>query len=201
MQIDLRGIGHKFPRSDWLFRDLNATLLSGKLTAVMGPSGSGKSTLLGVIAGWISPTEGVVAGLAGRVSAVFQNPHGVPRRTAVDHVAIPLLAQGRRPVEADHDARELLSAFGLSHVASHPFSTLSGGEAQRLLLARALAAEPSALLVDEPTAQLDPPSARVVAESLRTLSGRNTLVIVATHDSQVSDFCDSVLQLETRKHP
>ena len=155
MRVDLVDVGHRFGFDvPWLFRNCDQSFESGRVYALVGPSGSGKSTLLSIIAGWLSPTEGAVKmPPEHRIAWVFQNPHGVPRRTARDHVALPLLAVGTAPAEADAEADGLLDRFGLSAVSGRPFRQLSGGEAQRLMLARGIASKPDLLLIDEPTAR------------------------------------------------
>jgi ABC-type nitrate/sulfonate/bicarbonate transport system ATPase subunit len=142
-------LAHWFPGTGTLFSGLDATFDEGALVAVTGPSGSGKSTLLSLLARWEKPREGSVQweGIAS-VGWVFQNPHGTARRTALDHVALPLVAQGLGRPEADQRALELLERFDLDAAALRPFAALSGGEGQRLMLARAMAKEPSLLLVD-----------------------------------------------------
>lgn len=193
----LDGLGHRYPGRPWLFRGLIARLEPGRSYAVTGPSGSGKSTLLSLLAGWDEPAEGSVIRPAGlRVNWVFQNPHGVARRTAVDHVVVPLLARGHRPASAEAQARDILDEFGLTGVADREFRELSGGEAQRLMLARGIAAAPGLLLVDEPTAQLDRVTADSVNRSLGAVRrGTTTIVVIATHDDRTRDACDTHLDL------
>ncbi|WP_345761108.1 ATP-binding cassette domain-containing protein [Diaminobutyricibacter sp. McL0608] len=189
-------MGHRFANRPWLFRGLDTELIPGRVYALTGPSGSGKSTLLSILAGWLPPAEGdVVTDAPARVSWVFQNPHGVARRTAVDHVALPYLAAGMAPDEADARALEQLQLFGLDHVAERPFRELSGGEAQRLMLARGLATRPGVLLVDEPTAQLDPATAASVNAAIAVTASEDTIVVVATHDERTRDACTDHLDL------
>ncbi|ARK04325.1 ATP-binding cassette domain-containing protein [Cellulosimicrobium cellulans] len=196
MRVTVSGLGHRFPGRPWLFRGLDLDLRPGHAYALTGPSGSGKSTLLGLLAGWEAPSEGVVAREGvGRTGWVFQNPHGTPRRSAHDHVALPLLVRGLHPREADRRAADLLGRFGLGGVAQQQFRRLSGGEAQRLMLARAIASEPGLLLVDEPTAQLDLPTARTVNESLDALRSPGTIIVVATHDAATRDACSNHVDL------
>ena len=195
-RIVLDGVGHWFAATNVLFRDISATLIGGSVTGVCGPSGCGKSTLLTLIAGWEQPRRGAIT----RVSVastvwVFQNPHGVARRTALDHVAFPLLAMGLSRRQAGLAALDLIRRFDLAAVADHPFSALSGGESQRLLLARAVAVQPDVLLVDEPTAQLDRQSAATVSHSLAQVAWQGAIVIVATHDPQTRAACDTVIDL------
>lgn len=170
--------------------------MPGNVYGLVGPSGSGKSTLLSILAGWVSSAEGRIDRQnVTQVGWVFQNPHGVPRRTAIDHVALPFLGRGESPDKADHHARQLLERFGLEHVAESRFKSLSGGEAQRLMLARGIAAMPSLLLIDEPTAQLDPQTANTVNEAIAECATANVIVVVATHDPRTRDSCTNVLDL------
>jgi ABC-type lipoprotein export system ATPase subunit len=196
VHVVLDGLGHRFPGQPFLFRGLSATLLPDRVYALVGQSGSGKSTLLSLLAGWLDPTEGSVdrRGVT-RVGWVFQNPHGVARRTALDHVVLPLLVQGRPRRRAEADARELLAGFGLAEVAEREFAALSGGEAQRLMLARGIAARPELFLVDEPTAQLDARTAAQVSRTLGGLARAGTVVVVATHDAQTRAACTDTLDL------
>ncbi|MFE4949096.1 ATP-binding cassette domain-containing protein [Leifsonia sp. NPDC056665] len=172
------------------------TLTPNNVYALTGPSGSGKSTLLSILAGWTEPTGGTVRRDSVRsIAWVFQNPHGVAGRTAEDHVALPLLARGMLHADARREARQRLARVGLAAVASAPFHQLSGGEAQRLMLARGMAAAPDLLLVDEPTAQLDTTSSDAVNQALSTLADDGTIIVVATHDARTRDACTSAIDL------
>jgi len=126
---------------------------------------------------------------------VFQNPHGVARRTALDHVVLPLLTQGSNRLEAEAKAREVMALFGMEALGGRQFRQLSGGEAQRLMLARAVATRPDLLLVDEPTAQLDLATAQTVNEVLAGIAHSGAIVLVATHDPHTRDACSAVLDL------
>lgn len=196
MRVELHDIGHRFGESPWLFRRAEIDLHPGQSYALTGPSGSGKSTLLGIIAGWITPAEGTVHHHhVPKTLWVFQSPHGVASRSVEDHVILPLLSRGLSLGEAQLAAATLLERFGLGQRAQHPFSALSGGEGQRLMLARALAVQPGLLLVDEPTAQLDLATARNVAESIKELAGEQTIVVVATHDLHTQQACTDHIDL------
>lgn len=196
MPVELIGLGHRFPGGPWLFEELTATVETDEVVALVGPSGSGKSTLLSIIAGWLAPAAGQVRlSDIRKVNWVFQNPHGVAQRSALDHVAVGLLARGAQVRDAEEQAAALLADFALSDVAKRPFAQLSGGEAQRLMLARALASSPDLLLVDEPTAQLDQHTAKQVADQLTALASRGLPVIIATHDPKVRDACTRTIDL------
>lgn len=196
MLVETVGLGHRFGDQPQLFSNLTTTFQPGKTYALTGPSGSGKSTLLGIIAGWIKPSQGELkrTGIT-RISWVFQNPYGVAGRTALDHVCLPFIARGTGRAKAVEAATGLLATMRLEQVAHQPFRELSGGEGQRLMLARALASEPDLLLMDEPTAQLDAHTALEVVSVLDSLSARNCIVAIATHDLRVSSACDAIIEL------
>ena len=189
MSVELDNVGHKFAATPWLFRHLSARCEDGALTAIIGPSGSGKSTLLSLIAGWDAPAEGTISIPSPsetqnpRIAWVFQNPFGVRARSAIDHVALPLLARGMSRAQADVEANRLLDAFNLAHLAERSFRDLSGGEAQRVLL------------VDEPTAQLDQSTARDIASTLGSLREGGVSVVIATHDPSIRAQCDAIIDL------
>ncbi|MBT1179047.1 ATP-binding cassette domain-containing protein [Bifidobacterium vespertilionis] len=196
-RVTLDDVGHGFQADDMLYRHISLALLPRHVYALTGPSGSGKSTLLSIIAGWQTPTEGHVErhGIH-RVGWVFQNPHGTACRTVLDHIALPFIAQGNTRSQADEQARDLLKAFGLSQRGRSLFRDLSGGEAQRLMLARGVASRAELLLVDEPTAQLDPNTSQTVNTYLDNVSLSGAIVVVATHDSGTRDACTDVIDLK-----
>jgi ABC-type lipoprotein export system ATPase subunit len=194
--LRLEAVSHRFPGGDQLFQPISAVFAPGLVHAVVGPSGSGKSTLLGIVAGWIAPERGTVWRPAGlRVAWVFQNPHGVARRSALDHVVFPFLAAGRRRAEAVPPALALLRQFGLAATADRSYGDLSGGERLRLMLARAVASRPGLLLVDEPTAQLDASAAATVNRAIAQMAGAGIITLVATHDPKTSAACHQVIAL------
>ena len=179
--VSVHDLAHRFPGTDVLFEHLDFTAIPGQTVAICGPSGCGKSTLLSILAGWEKPYHGTVERKnVERVGWVFQNPYGVPGRTALDHVVFPLLAKG---------------LFDLEYAADRRFGELSGGEAQRLMLARAVCSRPDMLLVDEPTAQLDTRTAHSVSHVLGNLAGQGMIVLVATHDPDTRDACGRVIDL------
>lgn len=195
--MTVSGLAHSFPGTGELFGGLTFSLSTGDLVALTGPSGSGKSTLLAILAGWERPKRGTVAlEDVGSVGWVFQNPFGVPNRLVIDHVMLPLLAHGVTRAAVQADALALLERFGLGNLEDRRYKDLSGGEAQRLMLARAVAKSPDLLLVDEPTAQLDPTAARAVNRVLGELAG-NRIVVVATHDPQTAAGCP--INIDLRK--
>lgn len=196
MRVATSGLGHAYPPGPSLFTGVDVSLTGGDLVAVTGPSGSGKSTFLSILAGWTEPLQGTVhrEGV-GMVTWVPQNPVGVAQRATLDHAMLPLAARGMRHTEAEEQARAALDDFGLAGVADQRFGALSGGEAQRLMLARASLSPADLLLVDEPTAQLDPASAGAVISCLTHLAGEGRVVVIATHDPRVSAQCGRSVHL------
>jgi ABC-type lipoprotein export system ATPase subunit len=196
VRVKIISLAHSFPGTGVLFAGLSETFTRGDLVAVTGPSGSGKSTLLSLLARWETPKSGsVVWENIASVGWVFQNPHGVAGRSALDHVALPLVAKGLKRRAADQLALTVMERFALADVAKRSFGALSGGEAQRLMLARAVAKAPDLLLVDEPTAQLDPIAADTVNTVLGELAMDQAIVVVATHDPDTRDACQRVVDL------
>lgn len=192
----LEGVGHVWSSGARLFSAVDRTFTEGTVTALVGPSGSGKSTLLAIIAGMLRPTEGTVHRPSTcRPLWVFQNPHGVARRRVLDHVALPFVARGLDRRTADLRAAEVLDRFALGERVDARFAELSGGEAQRLMLARGIASAPDIMLVDEPTAQLGRATSAEVNRAIGALAGAGTAVVVATHDDDTMAACDDVLDL------
>jgi tungstate transport system ATP-binding protein len=160
--------------------DLELDIVSGAPTILLGPNGSGKSTLLRLGMGLVRPTSGRVSW--GRrsepdehLAMVFQRPVML-RRTAAANVAYAL------PARDDDRVAELLTHVGLAHLADRPARKLSGGEQQRLALARALARDPEILFLDEPTASLDPAAAKSVEDIVRAVAASGVKIVMATHD-------------------
>ena len=163
-----------------IVRELTLTLGGGKPTVLLGPNGSGKSTLLRLAMGLIAPTSGRIAwggrDVPGeRLAMVFQRPVML-RRSAAANVTYAL---GRRD---DARVTELLERVGLAALAERPARKLSGGEQQRLALARALARNPEVLFLDEPTASLDPAASKAVEEIVRDIAHSGVKIVMATHD-------------------
>lgn len=167
--------------------------------AIIGPSGVGKTTLLHVIGGLVTPSKGSVAfelGSKSRISWIVQNSPLLPMRTCLENVALGALAAGEDWGAAQSKASELLSSLGLEGVLSTIGYRLSGGEKQRVAVARAMAADASIILADEPTASLDAVSRNLVCRALRRAANRGSSVIVTTHDEIVASTADLVLKLE-----
>jgi putative ABC transport system ATP-binding protein len=195
-----------------ILKDIDLHIGSGEAIGLVGPSGSGKSTLLMVMAGLERADAGSIAvagvdlngldedGLArfrGRnVGIVFQSFHLIPTMTALENVAVPLELAGNP--EAFRLARAELAAVGLAERLGHYPAQLSGGEQQRVALARALAPNPSILVADEPTGNLDDTTGQQIIDLL--FAGhveRGTTLVLVTHDSALAQRCDRIVRLRS----
>lgn len=160
---------------------------AGPPTLVVGPNGAGKSVLLRLLHGLLAPTAGQVLWSAGpggarrRHAMVFQRPV-LLRRSVLANVLYPLRLAGLARAEAEARARLALALVGLALLAGRAARRLSGGEQQRLALARAAALDPEVLFLDEPCASLDPAATRAVEEIIATLAARGTKIVMTTHD-------------------
>jgi putative ABC transport system ATP-binding protein len=188
----------------------------GELVVVLGPSGCGKTSLLSALGGILRPTAGSinvcgqqVHSLSGaalthyrqrRVGLVFQAANLIPSLTARENVAMPLLLAGISRKAALDRADELLERIGLADRAHHRPGRLSGGQAQRVAVARGLAADPPVLLADEPTASLDYIQAEGIISLLRELRADGRLIIVASHDDRLVPIADRVVHLVPAFH-
>ena len=170
---------------------------AGNLVALVGPSGSGKSSLLHLIAGIDRPTEGLIEWPAlggpedlrpGPVAIAFQGPSLLPPLTVAENIGLPVLLAGGTESEAAAAAEPLIERLGLSDIAAKLPEEISGGQAQRAGLARALAGRPRLILADEPTGQLDRATAAgLMAVLLEQVRATQAALIVATHDTAVAD--------------
>jgi ABC-type polar amino acid transport system ATPase subunit len=155
----------------------------GELVAIMGPSGSGKTTILRAIAGLEVHESGRIAVEGGRAGMVFQFHCLFEHLSALENICLaPVHAHGVSQEAAMRRGRELLAAFGVQHRANALPRELSGGEAQRVAIARALAVDPHVLLLDEPTASLDPDRRAELGALLLDLARQGRTLVVATHD-------------------
>ena len=184
----------------------------GEFVAIMGPSGSGKTTLLGILGCLDRPTTGSyrlvgqeMSGLSEtrrarvrgeRIGFVFQAYNLLPRSTAFKNVELPLIYAGVRAAERRSRALEALAAVGLSQRAHHLPSQLSGGEQQRVAIARALVVQPSVVLADEPTGNLDSASADEVLTILEQVNRQGATIVMVTHSSQVAERASRIVRFE-----
>ena len=190
--------------------DVSLDVPAGQFLAIAGPSGSGKSTLLGLIAGLDQPTAGRIEvagveitgldedGLArfrrDRIGYVFQSFHLLPTLTAAENVAVPLELAGE--TDAAPRAAALLAEVGLAERAHHYPVQLSGGEQQRVAVARAMARRPALLLADEPTGNLDSATGKQIIELLVGMNRRlGTTLVLVTHDTALAAHADRVVTL------
>ena len=202
--IRLTDIQRIFPVGDeevHALRDVDLHIAAGEYVSIMGPSGSGKSTLLNIIGLLDRPSAGVyqldgidVTALSDeqqsevrreKIGFVFQFFHLVPRLTAAENVEMPLVLAGVAPSERGPVVSKLLDEFGMTRRAGHRPDQLSGGERQRVAIARAMVMQPSVVLADEPTGNLDQATGRDVVHLLEALNARGMALLVVTHDPEV----------------
>ena len=198
-------------RSEAVLDDFTVELSGGQLTAVSGVSGRGKSTLLYLFGLLLRPWSGQVEIdgqdvtelsdavrshiRATEIGFVFQDASLDPTRTVLDNIVEPALYSGLAPREARRRATEMVQRFSVDLRLSHRPGEVSGGQAQRVALCRALVNRPGVVLADEPTGNLDPASAAVVLDALHGYARSGATVVVASHDPQVLARADEVLSL------
>ncbi len=212
--LEARGITKTLPLGRErisILKGISLRIEHGELVAIVGPSGSGKSTLLGIIAGLDSPTTGQVlvdgvditkmseARLAAvrnqKIGMVFQAFNLIPTLTAQENVEVPLYV-GKHPGRPSVRAKELLTLVGLGHRLGNRPNQLSGGEQQRVAVARALATHPSIVIMDEPTGNLDKQNGDNVLRMIRQLrEATETTFVIATHDPGVALAADRAIRI------
>lgn len=194
-------------------KGVNVNIGEGEMIAIMGPSGCGKTTLLNVLSGIDEPTSGLVTiddkslftvsdNERSRMRAeylgfIFQDFNLLPVLSAVENVELPLLLLGKSAGEARSTALDALSAVGLGDRSEHRPSELSGGQQQRVAIARAIVHNPSVILCDEPTGNLDSATSASVMNLLKSINEKmGTTFLLVTHDSDVAAQCSRVLHME-----
>ncbi|MCL4671971.1 MAG: ABC transporter ATP-binding protein [Sphingomonadaceae bacterium] len=213
--VRLRGLTRGFEQGGEridVLRGVDLDIERGEIVALLGPSGSGKSTLLQAV-GLLEGGFGGRIEIAGvpahelasddrttlrreHLGFVYQFHHLLPDFTAQENVVLPQMVAGRERSECDARARQLLTVLGLDHRLGHRPSQLSGGEQQRVAVARALANKPTLVLADEPTGNLDEhTSDRVLAQFLELVRGEGTAALVATHNERLASRMDRVVRL------
>tara|TARA_Y100001954_G_scaffold238979_1_gene310041 strand:+ start:426 stop:1160 length:735 start_codon:yes stop_codon:yes gene_type:complete len=192
-------------------RGIDLEINSGEMVAIMGPSGCGKTTLLNILSGIDDPSAGqvMVSGkplfgisddertdLRGReMGFIFQKFHLLDVMSAVENVEIPLLLMGMNPDEARIKANDALSKVGLGDRFDHRPSELSGGQQQRVSIARALVHNPSVILCDEPTGNLDSTTSSQVMDLLAELNDSGSTLVIVTHDNSIAERCSRVIRI------
>ncbi|MEV0360221.1 ABC transporter ATP-binding protein [Nocardia sp. NPDC050697] len=212
--LELSGVGRHYRVGDQVVRALDGIdlrLHSGEFTAIVGPSGSGKSTLLHLLGALDRPDTGSIRFRGteigaldeerqaefrrGQVGFVFQFFNLLPTLTAWENVAIPKLLDGTGLRRAKPKAMELLERVGLAERAEHRPAELSGGQMQRVAVARALVMEPPLILADEPTGNLDSRTGASILELLGEIAGNGNAVVMVTHDRSAVAACDRAITL------
>jgi lipoprotein-releasing system ATP-binding protein len=185
-----------------VLRGVTFTAKPGDSIAITGASGSGKSTLLHLLGGLETADHGTITfdgtnSARRQIGFVFQFHYLLPDLSAVENVALPLLIARHKSTNAFDRARNLLQQAGLAARADHPVSHLSGGEQQRVAVARALVTEPKLLLADEPTGNLDAAIGEEIAQTLVSYAHKHSAIaLIATHSASLARICDRSLLLE-----
>jgi lipoprotein-releasing system ATP-binding protein len=199
-----------------VLNDLNFSITAGEQVAIIGPSGSGKSTLLHLLGGLEKPTAGEVSVMGENIwhcsekkrcqlrnralGFIYQFHHLLPEFTALENTAMPLLLANHSIKDVRERAKNLLEKAGLAHRLQHKPAQLSGGERQRVAIVRALVSNPSCILADEPTGNLDQKTAEMIYELLLDLNRSfKTSLIIVTHDEKLAARMDKVFCLSEGK--
>ena len=200
--INLQSVTKRYPGGDDVLVNVDLQIAGGQMVVLLGPSGAGKSTLLKLMGGIERASTGAVeifgqdtarldpgrlALVRQQIGLIFEDFKLLADRNALDNVLVPLEIAGYAPTEARRRARAALERVGLGTRVSARPATLSGGEQQRLCIARAVVSRPALILADEPTGNLDADQAASIADMLRAFHAAGTTVVVATHDPLFRD--------------
>jgi len=214
--IQVTDLHKSFPMGEQtlpVLKGINLTIQRGELIAVIGASGAGKSTLLHILGLLDRPTKGTVQfegqDLFGfseaaqaefrnkRIGFVFQFHHLLPEFTALENACMPALIQRRQPNEVENEATAILKEVGLSERLHHKPGELSGGEQQRVAVARALLQKPDLVLADEPTGNLDTHTGEALFSLMRELNkARGTTFVIVTHNDKLSAQADRIVHMQ-----
>ena len=192
-------------------RSVSIRISKGEYVAFMGPSGSGKSTLMNIIGCLDTPTSGTyilnghdvsnmtdneLAEIRNKeIGFVFQTFNLLPRSTSLDNVALPLIYAGFGKTERQERALEVLTSVGLGERAKHKPNELSGGQRQRVAIARALVNNPSIILADEPTGNLDTKTSYEIMELFENLHAKGNTIIMVTHEEDIAKYAHRIVRL------
>ncbi|WP_038846222.1 ABC transporter ATP-binding protein, partial [Campylobacter coli] len=206
--IQIKNLSKKFGKVKAL-DNINLNIYKGEWLAIMGPSGSGKSTLLNILSLMDDPSSGKyildnedleqineeqkITLRREKIGLIFQQFHLIPYLSALENV---MLSQYYHSSVDEEDAKAVLEKVGLSHRLSHLPSQLSGGEQQRVCIARALINNPEILLADEPTGNLDEANEKIVLETLQKLKNEGKTIVLITHNPELAKFADRTLILQ-----
>ncbi|EAH6991669.1 ABC transporter ATP-binding protein [Campylobacter coli] len=206
--IQIKNLSKKFGKVKSL-DNINLNIYKGEWLAIMGPSGSGKSTLLNILSLMDDPSSGKyildnedleqineeqkITLRREKIGLIFQQFHLIPYLSALENV---MLSQYYHSSVDEEDAKAVLEKVGLSHRLSHLPSQLSGGEQQRVCIARALINNPEILLADEPTGNLDEANEKIVLETLQKLKNEGKTIVLITHNPELAKFADRTLILQ-----
>ena len=213
-RIQLRGVTKRFGFGDtehYALNRVDLTVQKGEFIAIMGPSGCGKTTLLNVIGLLDQATDGeyyldekAVDNLSSRrhakirsrhIGFVFQNFNLIPRLTVIDNVALPLTYTGVRKTRRLQEASRILKTFHLGEREYYLPHQLSGGQTQRVAIARALVNNPSIILADEPTGNLDSRTSHIIMEELADIHRRGNTIIMVTHNPDLTSYASRVITM------
>lgn len=208
--INISGLKKSFD-DQVVLKDLDVSIEEGKIVGIIGPSGSGKSTLLNIIGLIETYDEGVVsywgdrsvkpfsrkskAMLANDLGYLFQNYALIDNESVEYNLLIALSGQKMSRIEKDHAINQALNQVGLSDFKEKKIFQCSGGEQQRIALARLMLKQTRLILADEPTGSLDQGNKQIVLDHLKDLNEQGRTILIATHDPDVIDFCDEVIEL------
>ncbi len=213
--IELQNIQRHFKMGNEVvkaLRGIDLEIKKGEYVALMGPSGSGKSTLMNILGALDTPTSGKyrlngqeveklsdneLAKIRNReIGFVFQTFNLLPRTTALDNVALPLIYSGKSKQQRTKRAREVLQLVGLEDRMTHKPNELSGGQRQRVAVARALVNNPSIILADEPTGNLDSKTSEEIMELFNQLHQKGHTIVLVTHEEDIAAHAKRIIRLK-----